>query len=265
MSSPAERRRARPVREQLAPLWALLPIWFAGTVVVAFVSTGDDEAVQTLMRDPADLLGGVWYTGLVTHLSVLCLAAAVVSAGWGAWCARLQGRTGAAGFLTWGALLGAYVATDEIFQLHAVVLPAAGLPKQMVVVLLGGGVAAWMARWQAEVRRTRWAILGAAACALGGSVLVDVVAPFETGRANLLIEDGLKFLGMLAWATYFVATTADICRSLLGSARRAEDAPEPTRVAPAVRAPEPEPAAPEVDETEVWARALSLSRPSSGG
>ena len=41
-----------------------------------------------------------------------------------------------------------------------------------------------------------------------------------TGATTLLVEDGAKILGILAWAMYFTTTTLDITRSTIRAVTR---------------------------------------------
>ena len=58
-------------------------------------------------------------------------------------------------------------------------------------------------------------------------MLVDVGASV-TGDAALLIEDGLKFLGILAWTQYFAITARDIAASTIAEALSRPNMAEPT-------------------------------------
>ena len=50
------------------------------------------------------------------------------------------------------------------------------------------------------------------------SILGDTLGQGSISDQAVLFEDGPKFLGILAWATYFIASTYDIARSALRSA-----------------------------------------------
>jgi len=87
--------------------------------------------------------------------------------------------------------------------------------------------------------RTRWQLLVGAVGALSCSVAIDVIGSSASGA--LVAEDSAKFLGILAWALYFVLGTRDIAESLVGAPARSEASR--LALAPAMLAYEPRPGA----------------------
>jgi hypothetical protein len=219
-----DRRRARPLREQLRIALPLVPVWLVGVGIMSVVALGDDRLVDRLLGDANHVAGIEWYVGAGTHLVVLAWAVAAVSAAWGAWVARRVGRASACRFLRAGALITLYVLADDLLQIHSVVLPAlTGMAKPTAQLLIVIVVAGWLLQYRADLARTRWAVLVGAGIALASSVGIDVFAGWGSPRLQLVAEDGAKLLGALGWATYFVVTTADIVASIISS-RSAQDA-----------------------------------------
>lgn len=186
-------------------------------IVIALVAMREGRQIDRLLLDANDTDGATWYTGLVTYVGVLGWASAVCAAWWAAWWCRLGGRHGAARFLGWGGVIGAYLLADDLLQLHAVLLPELGVPKHVVETAIVLAAVLWVATCWRELGRTRWPVLVASGAALGASVLLDA-HPLVGGVGGLLMEDGAKLLGIFAWAAYFVATAADISRSVLEEA-----------------------------------------------
>lgn len=186
-------------------------------VVIGLVAMGEGRQVDRLLLDANSTDGATWYTGLVTYVGVLGWAAAVCAAWWASWWCRLGNRGGASRFLGWGGVIGAYLMADDLLQLHAVLLPELGLPKQTVEAAIVIAVLVWVGACWRELVRTRWPLLVASGVALGTSILLDA-HPVTAGVGGLLFEDGAKLLGIFAWAAYFVATAADISRSVLHDA-----------------------------------------------
>jgi len=88
-------------------------------------------------------------------------------------------------------------------------------------------VVAWVLAFYADIQRTRSVLLFAALASLAGSVVVDVGVSLG-GDSRLLVEDGMKFLGILAWSQYFAITSRDIAASAITSVLRGSDlAPSP--------------------------------------
>ena len=104
---------------------------------------------------------------------------------------------------------------DDAFALHASVLKHLfGGSKNAAQLLVILPVLVWVVVFVGDILRTRSALLFAALASLAGSVVVDVLFGLG-GDASLLVEDGMKFLGILAWAQYFAITSRDIAASAI--------------------------------------------------
>jgi hypothetical protein len=194
----------------LAPLGAL---WIAGSCLLGLLIGQSPIPSEELLLDPTHYQDRPWYTGLISNLGVLGWTTATVAAAGGGWISRAGSRGGAADMLREGALLSGLLLLDDLFQLHFVVAKATGIPKvgfygAYVVLTL-----AWIATNSAELRRTRWPLLMAAIGALSVSVVADQV--LSGAGQSLIAEDSAKFLGILAWALFFVLTARDIAQSVL--------------------------------------------------
>ncbi len=189
-------------------------MWIGGFGVLgAVVAHGD---VGSLFLDPAYLNGGVWYDGLVSQLGVMAWTVAAVSAAWSAWIANASGRASAAKFLSVASIVGTILLLDDLFGFHSIV-PSFGVPKIVGELMVLAPLGAWLLRFWPDIARTRYPILLAALGANAASVVVDGLFHPANADIGLLFEDGPKFLGILAWATYFVLTTCDIARSAMSS------------------------------------------------
>ena len=209
----------------LAPLAAL---WLAGIALLLLARVQTVAPLQTLFLDPAHLTGAPWYTGALSSLGIFVWTAGVVFAACGSWVAHRIGRTSAARFLAAGSAATLLLVLDDVFQLHAGIFKSAlGGSKnaaQLVIVL---PTLIWAAVFFNDIKRTRSFVLLAAFASLAGSVLVDVGVGL-VGETELLIEDGLKFLGVLAWTQYFAITSRDIANSAITSALKPAEQPKET-------------------------------------
>lgn len=212
-TSRLERRRGFSVREQLRLLVPVLIVWAVGATILSLV--GARGNVGELMLDAAWFNGGAWYTGLVAQLGVLAWTTAAVSATWSAWIADTTGRPDAAKFLYRAAIVGTVLLLDDLVSFHNVVLNAIGLPKLVGEAIVLTPLGVWLFVHWRDIARTRAQLLVASLIANGSSFLVDLLAHPKPGDYAVLLEDGPKFLGILAWATYFVVTARDIARSAL--------------------------------------------------
>lgn len=159
--------------------------------------------VTVLMRDIFVLVEQPVYVGLVSNLGIVLWAGAATIWGAAAWMARQspeQHRLAA--FTFWSMVLTLVLLADDALMLHeAVLLQAFGIRESIAVLGLGLFVLAYGCRfgWQL-VRET--AILPAllAGGCLAASIGVDRVMAY--GEWQTLIEDGLKFAGIVFWFTY---------------------------------------------------------------
>ena len=209
----AERRGRRSWIADLRPFTPLAILWLAGALLLAGLLSQEAVPYEELLLDPAHYQGRPWYTGLISNLGVLGWSTATVAAAGGSWLGRLGGRVGAAEMLRGGALLSGLLLLDDLFQLHIVVPHTLDLPKVVFYGLYGGLAGWWFIGTRLELLRTRWPLLAAAVAALSASVAVDRLWSGTGG--GLIAEDSAKFLGILAWALYFVMTARDITRSVL--------------------------------------------------
>lgn len=193
----------------------LVLAWGVGLAVMATVAAQSDDRAGELLMDPSFTLGSRWYTGLVSNLGILSWTVGAAAAFAGAWLCRLGGRGRASKFLLGGGIVGALLLLDDLFLFHAVLLPSElDAPKFLGQAVLGGSVAWWAFSHLREIRRTHIHLLIAAGIGLAGSFVVDALYAPAPGEGWNIIEDGAKFLGILAWSTYFVVTTRDISRSV---------------------------------------------------
>lgn len=215
----SERRRGFSIRRQAKSLAPLLGLWLVGIAILLVARVQTAAPLRFLFLDPARLTGSPWYTGALSNLGILVWTSGVAFAACGAWVARRTGRDSAARFLAVGAAVTLVLVLDDVFALHSGLLKRTlGVSKsfaQLVVIL---PAVVWLVAFLPDIRRTRSALLGAALASLAGSVLVDVGVGGFTGDTSLLIEDGMKFLGILAWAQYFAITSKDIAASAIGEA-----------------------------------------------
>lgn len=220
----SDRRRAVAFRRQLRLASALAGVWSVGLVAVAVAGSRNRADIEQLFLDPAYLTGSPWYTGLFTNIGILAWTVAVVSAAGGAWVAGRAGRPSVVPFLGSAAAMTALLLADDLFQLHADVLPASGMHSLAAKIVIVAPVPVWTWVNRNEIARTRWLLLACAFAGFGASLLVELAAGSADSTGALVAEDTGKLLGVLAWAQYFLLTTVDITRSVIDAAvDRAEE------------------------------------------
>ncbi len=214
----ADRRARTPVADQLRPLIPLGVVWLVALVMLLALVSQNVIPYRELLLDPSYASGVPWYTGLVSNLGILAWTTATVAAASGAWVAWLGGRKGAAAMLRGGAVLSLLLLLDDLFQFHSVIPNRLGVPKASFYVMYLVLTWWWVVSERSELRRTNNKMLIAAGAAFAASIMVDQVG-VGSKDVSLVLEDAAKFLGVLAWAMYFVTTARDITRSIVTELR----------------------------------------------
>jgi hypothetical protein len=210
---PSERRRGFSVQEQLRFVVPLVVVWAFGFACLAAVALSGD--VGELLLDPTWIGGAAWYAGVVSQFGAIAWTTAAVAAIFGGWIAKIGGRSDASKFLFVGAFATFALLADDLFGFHAVLLPQQGVPKLIAMLIVVAPAGLWVLRFRRDIARTRYQVLVASVLANVVSGVIDQA--LRPGRYDfaVLFEDGAKFLGALAWATYFGMTSRDIARSVL--------------------------------------------------
>lgn len=121
-------------------------------------------------------------------------------------------------FCLHSALLSGYLALDDLFQIHESLAPVyLGVPELAVYALLGLAVASYLITYRDQWLNRRGLLLLGALSLLAASVLSDGVERWlwRMGHWTYLLEDGLKWMGIVAWMSFCVAW----CRHTLGHLR----------------------------------------------
>lgn len=214
----ADRRSRVPIADQLRPLIPLAVVWCVALVMLLALIIQDVIPYRELLLDPSYASGAPWYTGLVSNLGILAWTTATVAAAAGAWVSWMGGRLGAAAMLRGGAILSTLLLLDDLFQFHSVIPGRLGLPKSSFYLLYLVLTWWWVISERNELRRTKSKMLIAAGGAFAASIIIDQVG-LGSKDISLVLEDAAKFLGVLAWAMYFVITSRDITRSIITELR----------------------------------------------
>ena len=214
----SERRTPFDLRRQARTGAPLVFVWAMGATILAIAALQDVVPVSSLFLDPNAVSDQKWYFGLVSNLGVLAWTVAATSAIGGSWVAYQTGRPSAGRFLGCGGAAASLMLLDDLFLLHSSAIPKlVGVPKVVAMALVVGPTVAWFVLFVSEIGRTRWLILVSAMSAFAFSVAADQ-AFHGNGTTALLLEDGAKLMGVLAWMAYFVMTTHDIARSTIRAA-----------------------------------------------
>ncbi|MCB0992005.1 MAG: hypothetical protein R2770_13010 [Acidimicrobiales bacterium] len=213
----SDRRRQISLTRQLRLVLPLVMLWMVGGAALAVAGLQTAIPREELFLDTTAISGLPWYAGVLSNVGILAWTVAAVAALGGGWVSFQTLRPSAGRFLTAGGLVASILLLDDLLRLHSSVIPKVlGVPKAIAMLLVVAPAILWFLGFIDEVLRTRWLVLLAALGAFFGSVAADQLLP--SGPNTLLIEDGAKLLGVLAWSLYFVLTTRDIATSTIRAA-----------------------------------------------
>lgn len=104
-----------------------------------------------------------------------------------------------------GGILTGWLALDDAFLLHEKVLPAFGVPQNIVLAIYVLLTLAYvLASWRAILTSDYW-ILAFGGLAFIASLFIDVY--FSSLNPLLVsLEDSAKFLGIFCWASFHITT-----------------------------------------------------------
>lgn len=192
--------------------WYLPPL--ALIAVVAWVSAQAQIPVSNFTRDPTAILRASPFVGLLSNLGVLLWCAATAVCLFCAAALRCQSvREEAPRFFLASGCLTLLLLVDDLFRLHDFILPTYGGLAQEVFYLLYGGLAAvYLVRFRVRLLKTNLPLLLSALGLLASSVLLDVL-PETLLPWHFLVEDGLKFLGIVGWAGYWAGAGLQAVRA----------------------------------------------------
>ncbi|WP_135467547.1 hypothetical protein [Crenalkalicoccus roseus] len=201
-------------------LLAPLPLVVGGPLAVVFAATfllGLEPDLT--LRDPAVAAGAPWHLGLFSQLGVLAWWTAAVAALTAA--AALRGHPGGAWRMAAaGGGLSALLGLDDALMLHEVVLPTLfGIPEEAIFAAYGLLALGYLWAFRRLHLGFRADLMAAALCLFGASILLDIAEP-GLGRWQILLEDGLKFAGICAWAAYHGDAACRLLRAALFQRRR---------------------------------------------
>ncbi len=105
-------------------------------------------------------------------------------------------------FLISGLITG-YLVIDDVFLLHESFFPYFGISQHFIFSSYGIGILIYLFKYRAIILKTNFVILGLALSCFAGSMIIDVFLRDATAIIQKLLEEGLKFTGILFWLLYF--------------------------------------------------------------
>lgn len=180
-------------------------------VAVFAASLTSNVPVAYFLRDPAGILHVPNYVGVVSGLGVLlwCSCAAVCLFSW-----TVLKKTGATShwpaFFFAAGIVTTVLLIDDFFMLHENASQIYWrFGEEMVFALYGFMFVVFIARFWRTIASTEFLVFLLACGFMGLSLVFDKLnGPYgdNVPAIRLLLEDGAKLLGIVAWLVYFART-----------------------------------------------------------
>ena len=113
-------------------------------------------------------------------------------------------------FLFASSALSVYLLLDDLFLIHeSLAQTYLGVDENMVYIMLGLAVCIYLLAFNKLILASHYGMLLIAFIFLGSSVVVDtLLQPWarQLGDWSFFIEDGAKWVGIVAWGMYYLST-----------------------------------------------------------
>ena len=209
-----------PIGEQFGRLWRLMlmnvGIALTGIAGVLVLSARSHRPMSYMTRDPAATTDAEFYLGFLSNLGIMLWSAAAAVCLFTAVVLHRRRAQRQSLFLLVSGLFSLVLVLDDAFMLHEEVLPGRLHVPQLAVyagyAILISGYLVFFAR---DILRTDYLLLATALSFLGLSMGMDEFLPFND--LETMIEDGMKFSGIVFWTSYHVHAASGMIES--GTAR----------------------------------------------
>ena len=198
--------------------------------IVAAVSAFGGVTMDRLTRDVVAIANIHPLYGILSNLGILlwCVAASICL--FVAITIRGKAPRSTFLFLLASALLSGWLLFDDLFLFHEdLARRYLGLSEKVVFSSLGMVFSIYLVAFRKTILKTNYFILIVTFGLLASSVLVDVIFErwlWRLGHWTFLVEDGLKWLGISCWCSYYVTAAHQF---LSNSYRMPNKAVGPTR------------------------------------
>jgi len=182
---------------------------FAILVGIYFVCSRTTYEIDMITRDPVAVLNGKPFTGFLSNIGILVWAFTVAVIFYSTLILQMQQNKNEILFLLSSGIITSILLLDDLFMIHEMVAPYyLKIPEHITYLIYGLLISTYLILSIKKILRTNYIFLMMAMFFLGASLITDI---FEVEGDWLLLEDGLKFLGIVSWFIYFF----ELCLKLL--------------------------------------------------
>ena len=165
------------------------------------LSIWEKVPISNLTRDINSVADLPFYIGFISQLGILFWSATVTLCLFSA--RILRKKSALREYLFFAGLITLMLCLDDLFLLHEEVFPFLGVPEKEVYLVYLLVVTVWLLKYYKVILKTYYLILVLAFGFLGISLIIDII-PTQL-IDPYLIEDGLKFTGIVSWFVYFLS------------------------------------------------------------
>ncbi|MDM9381567.1 hypothetical protein QUB80_12735 [Chlorogloeopsis sp. ULAP01] len=202
-----------------ALLSIMLLIYVPVLMLFAILKLQTKIPISILTRDPSSIAQVPSYWGAISNIGILMWCGAVVIP-WFSFKLLQQTKNNKefSRFFLFSGCLTSILLLDDLFLLHEGVFPnRLKIPEKFVLVGYGIILSFYLIKFRKVILKTNFILLVFALSFFGLSAIFDSL-PLRGWLENedqYLVEDGLKFLGIVSWLTYFAITCADQLKRIL--------------------------------------------------
>ncbi|MGM0408735.1 MAG: hypothetical protein ACQERU_12185, partial [Bacteroidota bacterium] len=158
--------------------------------------------IHMLTRDPVSVLNGPAFIGVLSNIGNLVWAFTVAIIFYSVLIQQMQQKKNEILFLLSSGIITTILLIDDFFMFHEKIAPGyLKIPEHIMYLIYVLLITLYLILSIKKILRTDYIFLMMALFFLGASVITDL---FEVEGDWLLLEDGLKFLGIISWFIYFL-------------------------------------------------------------
>jgi hypothetical protein len=209
----------------------ILHSWLAtliGTLAAALILTGifalsriSGTSLSKFTRDPVAINDAPFYYGLLSNLGIMTWTVTVAICFFAGFLLAGQPRyRNSALFLLSSGFISLMLVMDDAFLFHEQIIPKyLHLPEITMYLLYMVVISLYLVYFLHHILLTDYLLLFLAFLILGSSLLTDLLISFS--RMNTVLEDWLKFYGIVLWLVYFARTAVQATSSAFIDSREA--------------------------------------------
>ena len=198
-----------PILTQASQKYAIVRailIYFVGIICLALIAFQPFVEIPVLTRDPLAITDGEFYFGLLSNIGIMFWCAAAIICLFTYFLLRAVNPGLSQHFFLYAGLLTLFLLVDDLFMVHESVFPLyLRINEKVVMAMYLLFMGFLLVRYRYKILSTPYLVLMSSLGFLGLSMIVDT-ALSNLPNYQYLLEDGLKFLGIMGWLYYFTQT-----------------------------------------------------------